>query len=399
MPLDFATLRTEYASTAGELETLVDTVAKANRDFTDQERADKEKKFARLEQIKGLLEDEKKLAGHQFDKGQVTPPTLPPGKSAVEGERGAEIPGGKPDKDQFNRVLVGYANTGTIDPKFATITTATASGAMLPKTITEPILATAANVFREAHDLYGLQPYTGTTTEDVTVPVVDASAGGAVAENAGSETENAPSLSDSITLNAVTYQSGSAWFSNKQIAAPDFDVIGSVLPALTYSKELGLESAAVAAIIADAGITQSVATATTAGFTYDNLVDLNRKLPKRYDRLKVIILSAAAYSAAEKLVDDNGRPILMQDPQNQELKRFNGTPVLRSDYLEAFGASKIVGIVVSMLGFRLRDVTPQTLTRYVAVPGRPNQTGLNLFAYHGYGYAKAAIASLKTPAS
>jgi hypothetical protein len=55
--------------------------------------------------------------------------------------------------------------------------------------------------------------------------------------------------------------------------------------------------------------------------------------------------------------------------------------------------------VVSMLGFRLRDVSGANLARYTQVPAKPNQTGFNLFAYHGYGYAPSAVAKLKTPAS
>ena len=52
-----------------------------------------------------------------------------------------------------------------------------------------------------------------------------------------------------------------------------------------------------------------------------------------------------------------------------------------------------------LLGFRLRDVTQQNLARYTNQPGKPNQTGLDLFAYHAYGWAPSAVAKLKTPAS
>ena len=80
--------------------------------------------------------------------------------------------------------------------------------------------------------------------------------------------------------------------------------------------------------------------------------------------------------------------------------RFNGTPVLRCSCLEPFGASKCVGVLISLLGFRLRDVSvPDYLSRYVSVPNRPAQTGFNYIAPHGYGYAPSAVAKLKTSAS
>lgn len=264
----------------------------------------------------------------------------------------------------------------------------------------EPIVPTHANVFREAHALHGVQVITTGTTADMKIPVLDASAGGAVAENASSETENAPSLAQTIALTPSTYQSGSAWFSNMVLAANDFDLVTYAQADLTYAKEQGFENAIAAAIIGDAGITQSVPTATTSGFTYANLVDLNRKLPRKYDRQKVIILSGDAYAAAEKLVGDtDGQPILNKDPQNQELLRFNGTPVLRCDAFEDFGADNVIGCIFSMIGFRLRDAGQASLARYTQNAAKPDQTGFNLFAYHAHGYAASAIATLKCPAS
>jgi HK97 family phage major capsid protein len=152
-------------------------------------------------------------------------------------------------------------------------------------------------------------------------------------------------------------------------------------------------------MVADAGITQTVATATVTGFTYTNLVTLNRKLPKKFDVMKVIVLSKDAYTAAENLTTTTGFPILNQDAQNSELKRFNGTPVLRSDYLSTFGANNVVGFVMSMIGFRLRDAGQVTIQRYTQNQARPGQYGMNLLAFHGYGYAPSAMATLKCPAS
>jgi len=87
------------------------------------------------------------------------------------------------------------------------------------------------------------------------------------------------------------------------------------------------------------------------------------------------------------------------DAQNQELKRFNGTPVIYTDFLSNFGANNIVGFVMSLVGSRLRDCDTNQVQRYTQYPARPGQTGFNLYGYHSFGYDDAAMASLKCPAS
>jgi len=399
----FTAMREEFGRLHGEADTLINTAATENRELTEEETAANEKRFSRMKQIQSVIEQRTRFAGLALageQPGKVTKPTNPPGKEEFEQtEREQFADPAKIDRAEFSRALNRWAATGDMDRKFATITTATSSGALLPKSIALPSVPSALNVFREALAIYGLQPVMTTTTEALTIPVMSTSEGAQVAENASSETENAPDLSGSIVLNVKTYQSGSAWFSNLQLNATGFDLVTYIGQDLTYAKDLGLESATMTAIIADSGITQTVATATTSGFTYDNLVDLNRKLAKKYDRLKVIILSSAAFSAAEKLVGDDGHPVLNKDPQNQSLLRFNGTPVLRSDYLEAFGASKIVGFVASLVGLKVRDAGNMNLARYTQNPAKPDQTGFNLFGYHAIGYDPAAVATLKTPAS
>jgi len=97
-------------------------------------------------------------------------------------------------------------------------------------------------------------------------------------------------------------------------------------------------------------------------------------------------------------VDDNNRPVMIADAQNQSLKRIGGTPVIRCDYLEALTANKTVGLIISLVGFHLRDAG-QGIARYDQVPAKPNQVGVNLFGYHAYGYSVSAVAKLKTAVS
>lgn len=420
-----ATLREEFSRLHGEIGTVLKAASDAGRELSPDETSANELRFTRMDAIQAMLGQEERLAAYEFSNGgaDVELPVVHPGAAEVDGGAGqAGLPAaGQPagvqrfmqipsdavieigetrvDRKQFTRAVNDWARSGNMDRRFATITTATNSGILLPKTVATPITPTYVNVLREAHNVLGVDPVSTASTEELDYPVLSATAGGQVAENAGAETENEPDLANSIKLICKTYQSGTCYFSNMQLAATSFDLYAATLPSLAFSKELGLESTIVAGIVADATITQIVPQATDAGFTYGNLVSLNRALPKKYDFLKVIVLSKDAYTAAEALVDSQGRPILTYvDPQRTSLKFFNGTPVLRSDFLQAMGtAGHITGFVASLLGFKLRDAGQAQVTRYTQVPAKPNQTGFNLFAYHAYGYDVNAMATLKCP--
>ncbi|HEV7299215.1 MAG TPA: phage major capsid protein [Tepidisphaeraceae bacterium] len=407
-PEPFKGLREEFSRLYGEAHTVIDTVTRENREMKPEEKTANETRFTRMTAIKNTLDEAArfaalKLSGGADAVGSIQLPQDANGRAEFDASEGRGKQTGPKaddvDRVQFNRALVRWSETGDMDRKFATITSATQSGALLPKTIALPDVPTVGNVLREAMDLYTIKPVYTTGTEAMTIPILGAAAGGVVAENANAETENAPTLTDSIVLNVSTYQSGTGYFSNLVLNANSFDLVQYIQTDLLDAKEQGLEAAAIAAIIADATITQIVPTSTTATFTYANLVDLNRSLPKRFDRQKVILLSRTAYATAEKLLGDDGHPVLTRDPQNQELLRFNGTPVLRCDNLEGFGATKVIGLVISLRGFRLRDTANQKLHRITQNTAKVDQTGFNLIGYHAYGYAVTAIAKLRTPAS
>jgi HK97 family phage major capsid protein len=351
-------LREEFARLHGEATAIIEAAATEKRELKDEEKTANDTRFARMNQIKQAMDEHTRFAALAFEKaaeeGAEGEPSIQLSKDAPGR---AEYEASKPDgqgmkftKEQIRDAFNRWASTGDMDRKFATITTATASGALLPKEIGAPVVPTSSNAIRQAMAIYGVPAINTDKSSALTVPVIDASAGGQVAENASSETENAPSLAESIDLSVKTYQSGSAWFSNLQLGATDFDIVAYAQTALAYSKELGLEAALVAALIADSGITQSVTTDATTGITYANLVDLNMALPKKYDQQKAILLSKTAFAAATKLVGDDGHPVLNVDPQNQSLVRFNGTPVIRCDNFDALGASKTIGATFSLLG-------------------------------------------------
>ena len=399
-------LRQEYAGYHQKAEALVKAADGEKRDLTTEEETQFNDFCTKMESVNKKQERYNKLAGSAFAGGKAQTTTPMPGQenfAAIEGETEAERverffegPQKSDRIKQYRKALNKWAATGEFNREaFATITTATDSGVLLPTAVGTPLTPTAAMTFRQAHDVLGVATLKTGTTATLNLPVLDALAGGVVSQTQSSDTENPPGVTDSMVIPVTMYESGSAWFSRLQLEANDFDLLAASEPSMRYAKELALESYMTAAIIADSSITQSVTTATTAGFKYPDLVSLNRALPKRYDALKAIVLSTSAYIAAEAMVDANGRPIMVVDAQNQWLKMFNGTPVLRSDYFQALGtAANVVGVVFSLLGFRLRDAGPEVIERYINIPTRKGQIGFSIMQGHGWGYAKAAIAKL-----
>ncbi|MGC4030249.1 MAG: phage major capsid protein [Tepidisphaeraceae bacterium] len=317
-------------------------------------------------------------------------------------EHAAEV-AGQPkefDRHEFGVAVTQWALTGVMAEEYATITTATASGILYPKQVAVPVNATAGSALQEAMAAAGVVPMNTATTADLNIPVVEMPVGSDVSETATAGTDNSPTPT-AINLKPVVTQSGQVWVSNLELQANDFDLLAELDPSLDDAVEVRLEQRAVAAMIADtANITQVVRTATASGLTYDNLVDLNRKLSRRYDRNKVILLSDTAYALAEKLVGSDGHPVLNRDPQNQQLLRFNGTPVIRSTYFQAFGAiNRFVGCIMSFVGVRVRYAGSAKLVRHTDDKDKIDQTGVNKIKYTAFGYVPNAVAMLETPAS
>jgi HK97 family phage major capsid protein len=386
-------LREEFSKLQGEANAALE--AHADKAMPDDVKAEQEKRFARMEQIAKIVEESNKFAKLALENGTATTGKENPGKVEYDAQAGNKIAdASKIDRAEFARAVNAWASSGSMAGKFSTITTASQSGIFLPVEVSQPLVPVAINTFRAALDLYGLKPMTTVQTNAINIPVLSASSGSKLSETASTETENEPGLSESIVSKPAPYQSGSSWFSNTQLQANDFDLRGATVPAMVASKEPAVESDIVSGIIADAGITQVVTTAGTNAITVADLVALDNALPKRFQFQKVIILSQSAYAAAEGLTFASGPFALTTDANG--VKRFQGTPVLRSDNFQSLATGHTIGVVMSLAGFHLRDAGQQGIERYVNQPTRPSQTGMNLIGHHAYGYAPSAVAKFKT---
>jgi HK97 family phage major capsid protein len=336
--------------------------------------------------------------------GTVTFPQSAPGRAEYERNlqdtgscHPSQFGGGTGEtarKQQFAQALREFAATGDTS-KFATVTTVSGGGILLPRDVATPLQVIDANAFRIAIAAVGSQVIFTPLAADLRIPILDQAAGSVVSETATVETSNDP-LPASITLTAKMYQSGSAWFSNLTLQGLDYNMEQSIIPELNHSREMALEGSIVSAIIADAALA-SVLLPTTTTVSYAAMLNLIRAVPRRFARQLAIVINSEVFGALEKLVDTTGRPILNMDPANSEVLRFNGTPLVRSDFFETFGSSKTVGCVMSGLGFKLRDAGQPAIARYANIPTRPSQTGFNAFGAHGFGWSPTAVVKLKTP--
>lgn len=395
--MDTKTLRDEYSALHAETEKVIEAAVSEGRELKADEKEANERRYARLEQLKSLFDEQTKFAKFAFESGKVQLPQEAPGKAAVLENRGDEPKSF--NKEQFAKALNTWKHTGQMDRQFATITTATGSGIMLPRSIATPIFPSAQNVFRQAHDLLGVPVLYTDGTSDWNQPIIELGAGASVAENASSETENAHDVTKGFALNATTYQSGSVWFSNKQLKAVDFDIVSQLVPELYNSVEDGVESAIAANIIAN-GSLDEYQIDSASGWGWDDINGMvNDVFTRKYDSMKFIVLSRTAYSLLSASTDLNGQPLMINDTQLKSVKTVMGVPVLRSDYFEAQVPSNVIGCVVSLKGFKLRDASQDELHRYDSVPTKPGQTGFNLVAFRGFGYSTSAVVKIVTGGS
>lgn len=392
--MDFITkMHAEFSTLKGEYETLLKE--NETREYTAEEAKAQETRFARMEAIQKSLDERIKFAKLALEKGEVTFPTEPQGKNEFKANADIKVGDAKVDKVEFGKAMSRWAITGDMDRRFATITTATQSGILLPEAVLPIESHSTLNAFREAHSILG-RPVLATPGTGVSkVPVLQPAAGDSVAENDSSENENSLDWTGSIVLTPETFESKTAWISGLELGAPDYDITQFLEGSLEDAKEMGLENNIAADLIADSAITQGVDLAAGA-VSYDNMVTLNNCLPRRYSKLKVMVLDGSLISALEKLVGADGHPILIPDPQNQSLFKFNGTPVLRCDGFANYGGTDgdVLGIIVSLLGFKLRDAGQRRVHRFLDA-GRPDQFGFNLVGYHAYGWTAAAVGKIK----
>jgi HK97 family phage major capsid protein len=407
LPETVKALREEFAKLHTEANEKVEFHAKEKKDWTAEEKTNQDARYARLDQIKGLIDQQVKLAGYEFERNAAAADAEKllaklPGASAAEAAAALANGGrGFANQDQFLR-------TGKVADEYKfTLTTGSDSSVMLPIQVMAPYLIRRnANAFRLALSFYGYRPLETTTTAQINLPVWDdtSNIGDAISESATTNTTADSTLTGSVQLNATLYESKCKWFSNTLLNAEGFDVLSYVAPVLGLMFDKAQESAYTTTAQSAFTTNNYTVTGAQVGIKYSDLLNWEHKLPTAYRRDGVFVLSDSLYKAFRGMVDNNLRPIIDLNPAGTLaqgngplfIEQIHGKPIAVSDYYTAVDTTVAAagtlktGLFCSADAIKLRDVVPQRLTRYVNVPTFPDQTGYNLFGNGDCKFVNAA---------
>lgn len=338
--MDIKALREEFAQLHTEAGKLISTAAQDKRDLTAEEKENNDKRYARMDSIKSLVEQQNKHAAMKFDAGEIDKPE-PKGKVEFEQKAQPQKFTAEEVHDRINK----YLRTGDDRQLFA-ITTTTGTSVYLPKSVIQPVeVRRLNNAIRAALAAYGLSPIEGESTEQFVIPAPDdtANEGQTIAENVALETlaDHAPTP---IALNAVLYDSKAEWFSNTVVLANSFDILAFIMPRLQKRVDKKQEGDAVTKLITG---TVGKTTAVNNAITYNELLDWEHSLLPEYRSDMVYLVSDSLYKLLRRLADSNGRPIMDLDPVNKFQTSIHGKPVLVCDKLAAVGTLAKPGVIAS----------------------------------------------------
>lgn len=403
--MDIKVIKEEFAKLHEETTAIVSESDK--RELTADELASKDEKFSKMDKLDAQIKDAEKLAKYNFDNKTVKIVTPAKSQAQVAFET-SEVKNNNTvmtaenfDRAGFSVAFNDWARTGYMDERFATITTASNSGVLLPKIVGAPLVPIYGNQIRQGLNLNGLTVVSTPGTAELNLPISLSAVGTDLSETASSSPENstdATTIIKNVNLKCFAIESGQVPVSNLELAANEFDLLSAIAPGLEDAKEMRLEQRIFAAIKADGAISQAVLVSSDpTDATSDDLFDANNGFASsRFNRFKCIFLSTEAYAAYSAVKGTDGHPIFLPDPQNQSLLRCQGTPVLRTDFLDAYGAHHLVGVVISFVGFKLRDAGPGTKYIRFESQTKTDQTILNAVGYHAYGYVVDSIVKIVT---
>ncbi len=122
---------------------------------------------------------------------------------------------------------------------------------------------------------------------------------------------------------------------------------------------------------ADIGVT----TATTAGLSYDELLDLWGSLKTVYARFATWVMSRSTLVAVMKLKDGNGQYIYHPSTQPGELGMLFGRPVVLADDMPAIGAGNKPIAFGDFSYYRIQDRAGATMKRLDELYAKTGQIG------------------------
>lgn len=379
------TIHEEFNKVQTEALAITDKAKAENRGMTEDEKKSVEEKFARLNQLKELIDTEKKLAAIEID--EVDEVKAEATKSFKKTEHTDVV------KDAANKVideLNYFAKTGD-KSKFA-LTSSTGTGALMPKNIPGWYnTRSSKNAIREAFSVIGKPVMVSDSTDDWKVPaMVDT-----ISANSDQEGATTGASSDAgvqeLDLSLDEYHSKAQWLSKKVINAQGFDVVSFIGPEAKARIERAEDATWVDAL--ESSATLGKATASPTAIVYNDLVDFDESLGAGYDQTsQFYIVSPTARTAIRKIADNNVRPIFSTEAG---LDRLFGKPLFVSSNLATVASGNVVGLLVSAEGAFLRDTTSNELVRYENDYNHPGQVGFEAIGYSAFACASGCVRSLR----
>jgi HK97 family phage major capsid protein len=389
----------------GDAQEIFSKAKDEGRELSKEEIEKKNEFMARAKAMKETIEGEKELAAlnfHQAVKAEAL-------TQAKDSKAEKEQPKQADEKALFNR----YLKTGKVpaglkvegDGEDFTITTSTASGVIVPRSVETPVIVRRMwNAILNACLSMG-QPIVGMdsdSTETIVLPVVDDSSvsGRDAAENETSDQTGDPDLTNTISLGATLNDSKTLWFSNTQLKSLPYDLASYLMPILDKRIELKQDSDWTTKLLVPQASGNTVTTASTTGITYAEFNAFYHKLAAQFRTDGVFIASDGFVQLMEGLTDDNHRPLFSNENSIEgAVGKLRGKPLFISNSLQAPGAGVVSAVFVSSSALYPRVCGNKRIAVYQNLPDHRDQVGYAEFVNSDFGVVSAAVAYLKHAAS
>ena len=394
---DKADPRERFEARKQEAKALADKAAAENRPMSDEER----EQFAAIKRDLGAIKDklaaERDLADLSIEQyGQAA------AKRVATAAHSPVVEVRDSERDRVaraRRAYDQYLRTG--DREQFVVTTGTANGALLPRTVEAAHVARSGDAFRQAVIERGGRIRATSDSSELTIAVFDRSDRSAtlMPEDQRPGIEEDP-LVRPVTLGAKLYTSKQEWYSRTELAAMPsvIDEVEAHLQELIDAKreaELAIKIAATA--------TKRVTAAAADAVTYADLVAAKYRISAADRRRRKVawFLGSGLAEAMEGLVDDGGRPMFLPSLADGSPPTLLGLPLYE---VESFGdpaTGKTSGCVASVDSLFVRDVTSglaaPRMARYENQPGYPDEIGFELFHNGDSGFDPHGVCRIVHP--
>ena len=301
-----------------------------------------------------------------------------------------------------------YLLSGERGPQLLSVTTATASGVLVPEVVREGhVVRETSNALRKVLNAYGRPTLRDTQTQIHKLPVFDftGNAGRAPVEgetqyNLDGSADSDPALDKSLILDGTKmYASGQTWLSYGSLHANSLNIGEYVLSGGRNVIDRRQESDWLTSIIAAAVAAGRVVECAVSGASYDNVIDLEEGVDDGY-KDSMAIIGSSAFAAQTRKLSDGAGPMFERNPANDWMDSVHGLPFFRSQSLSGFGANNVVAVAISADALKILDAGGgEIVERYDRNPLRPLHAGFEVYRFGDADAVLNGVTVLKCAAS